>query len=99
MEVEYKFLILQFRTPSAGPIVEYAANLKEYIDAIRLMTVELEFIEMITSRIMLKMRFEERTHLDQNLLEINAERKGQNLLEINAERKGEYVTIIELIHS
>ena len=79
METEYRVLtpVLRVGTPRARPITEYASKLKIYIDAIRLMTVEVKVIEMITSRIIPKMSFEERNQLDQDLLEINEEREEE----------------------
>ena len=76
MEVKYRVLRPNFRArdPSSSQITEYAANLRGFIDNIRLMNVELGVIKIITNGIIPKMIFEERTQLDKYLLQINAER-------------------------
>ena len=59
-------------------MIEYAANLKSYIDAIRLITVDVEVIEMTTSGIVHKMSFEEYSQLNTGLVYINTERKEES---------------------
>ena len=58
--------------------MEYAANLKRYIEGIRLMSVEVEVIDMITNGMIPKMSLEEGTQISEDLLEINETREEES---------------------
>ena len=67
--------------------MEYIADLKCYIEGILLMTVEVEFIEMITNGIIPKMSPEERTHLNQDVMGINVAREKQSECALDLSKK------------
>ena len=60
LKVEYRVIIpvCQAPTPSSRPIIKYPESFKVYRDNIRLITVEVVVIEIITSGIITKMSIE-----------------------------------------
>ena len=87
LSVEYNVLVPVFfaRSPSSRPITEYASNLREYKERLRLMSIECDVIDMITNGIIPKMSVYERNQLNNDLLVINEDRDvdSEPLLDIN----------------
>ena len=73
MEVECIALvpIFQISRPSTSPRMEYAAKLKSFLEGIRLMSVDVEVIEIMTNEVIPTMSLEEHARLNQDLYEIN----------------------------
>ena len=82
--VKFKVLV-----PVCGPyrvsvvdITGYDTDLAKYAESLRIMSLELDVINMITTGVIPKMTFDERSQLEQDLLTINAERFVENAPEL-----------------
>ena len=56
---------------SCDSTTNFGSKMTSYIEGIRLMCVEIQVIKMITNEVIPKMSLEERTQLNEDLLEIN----------------------------